>query len=440
MIDIAERPALQQPEYPNPARLERVVHRLGQMPGLVTPLEIRQLKAELARAAAGKAFVLQGGDCAERFAETNPARIRNRIRVMLQMSLVLVHGLGLPIIRIGRFAGQYAKPRSEALETVDGVSLPSYRGDIINGPAFTEAARIPDPSRMLKAYYHSASTLNYVRALGSSGFADLQTPEKWGEALLNREDDSASYVHLVRTIKDALRFLSTINGDLPESIRHVRFYTGHEALLLPYEEAMTRSVDGHRYNVSAHAPWIGLRTHDPDGAHVAYAASIANPISIKIGPDTPMDAVFRMLDRVDPEHEPGRIALTTRMGAARASDALPDIIRGVRAVGREVLWICDPMHGNTRKTASGHKTRSFEDILSDVQQTMAVHRELGSHLGGLHFELTGDAVTECTGGYDGPTDNDLHQAYRSLVDPRLNGAQALEMAFRVVEAQQSLPR
>ncbi|GIV60610.1 MAG: phospho-2-dehydro-3-deoxyheptonate aldolase [Rhodothermaceae bacterium] len=435
-----DREALQQPDYEDTEALETVRAHLAALPPLVTSWEVERLKQQLAEAAAGRRFLLQGGDCAERFDECSAAVITNRLKVLLQMSLVLVYGLRLPIVRVGRLAGQYAKPRSADVETRNGRSLPSYRGDIINGPGFSADERRPDPRRMLEAYSRSALTLNFIRALAEGGFADLHHPEYWDLDFVQHSPLAADYRHIVDAIAEAIRFMETVSDAPLHALERVTFYTSHEALLLPYEEALTRFV-AHRpgaYNLSTHFPWIGMRTAQPDGAHVEYARGIANPIGLKVGPDMTPSWLCDLLDRLNPDDEPGRLTLITRFGANRIGDCLPPLIEAVRATGRMVLWCCDPMHGNTETTESGLKTRRFENILAELEQAFDIHAAMGTHLGGVHFELTGEDVTECIGGARGLDEADLERAYKSHVDPRLNGEQALEMAFRIVRKHQRM--
>jgi 3-deoxy-7-phosphoheptulonate synthase len=429
----ADRPALQQPVYPDARHLDRVLRHLRGLPPLVTSWEIRRLKGRIAEAAAGKRFLLQGGDCAESFSECTDEIITARLKVLMQMSLVLVHGLRKPVVRVGRVAGQYAKPRSSDEETQDGVTLPSYRGDIINGSAFTPADRTPDPDRLLRAYYRSGLTLNFIRALSEGGFADMHHPEYWNLRWAGESQHKEAYDAIVRSIREALEFVGTLTSANLHDLERVEFYTSHEALLLRFEEALTRTVPrrDEPYNLGTHFPWIGMRTADPDGAHVAYMTGIANPIAVKIGPAVTPDWLRDLIGRLDPEDEPGRLTLIVRMGVDGVESGLPALIETTQKMGRTPLWVSDPMHGNTRTTGNGHKTRRFDDILSEVEQSMRIHAACGSRLGGVHLELTGEDVTECTGGARGLDDADLHRAYRSHVDPRLNAEQALEMALRI---------
>lgn len=427
-------PAAQQPEYPDSAELERVVQKLSTMPPLVTPWEVDRLRIRLAEASAGRRFLLQGGDCAEQFSECRPDIIANRLKVLLQMSLVLIYGMHLPVIRVGRFAGQYAKPRSEPLELKNGTRLPSYRGDIINSPGFEPEDRIPDPERMLEAYSRSAITLNHIRALGEGGFADLHHPEYWDLGFVEHDDLRAEYQEIVDSILDAIRFMEAVSPGPIRDMDRVAFFTSHEALLLPYEESLTRqnAHNDRAYNLSTHFPWIGMRTAELEGAHVEYMRCLANPIGLKIGPLMSPSDLRSLISALDPEEEPGRITLITRLGVNQIERLLPPLIEAVKASGRKVLWSSDPMHGNTITLASGVKTRRFEDILAEMELSFDIHAASGSSLGGVHLELTGENVTECTGGAGGLQDKDLGRAYQSHVDPRLNGEQGLEMAFSII--------
>ena len=361
--------------------------------------------------------------------------ISNRLKILLQMSLVLVHGLRTPVVRIGRMAGQYAKPRSADSETRDGVSLPSYRGDVINAPEFTLAARQPDPQRMLDAHAHSAMTMNFVRALIDGGFADLNHPEYWDLAWAKKSPMAARYQQQVDAIRESIRFMQTLSGAPIHNLNRADFFTSHEALLLPYEQALTRRVPRHDgwFNLSTHFPWIGMRTAALDGAHVEYLRGVVNPIAVKVGPSVQPDQLLRLIDVLNPNDEPGRLTFIHRMGADVIADKLPPLLRAVQADGRRVLWLCDAMHGNTESTGNGYKTRRFENIRREVEQGFALHAAAGTRLGGVHLELTGEDVTECTGGARELTERDLERAYRSTVDPRLNYEQALELAMAIVE-------
>ncbi|MBV2209264.1 MAG: 3-deoxy-7-phosphoheptulonate synthase class II [Thermomonas sp.] len=429
------KPALQLPTYPDAEALAAAQDELRALPPLVTSREILSLKEQLAEAQEGKRFLLQGGDCAETFAECNSETITNRLKVLLQMSLVLVHGLKLPVVRVGRFAGQYAKPRSADTETKGDVTLPSYRGDIVNSPEFTAQARTPDPRRMIKAHARSAMTMNFVRSLVDGGFADLHHPEFWGLGWVDQSPDAAEYQKMVSGIGDAVRFTEILVGRKMQSLSRVSFYTSHEALLLPYEEAQTRQVpraDGW-FNLSTHFPWIGMRTADLNGAHLEYFRGINNPIAVKVGPSVTPDQLLRVIDALNPNDEPGRLGLIHRMGADQIAAKLPALLEAVKREGRRVLWICDAMHGNTESTSNGYKTRRFANIRSEIEQAFDIHQVAGTRLGGVHLEMTGENVTECLGGARALTELDLQRAYRTTVDPRLNYEQSLEIAMLIVK-------
>jgi 3-deoxy-7-phosphoheptulonate synthase len=427
------RPVLQQPEYPDAAALERALGELRCLPPLVTSWEILGLRDQLGEAASGERFVLQAGDCAERFVDCTSPRIANMLKVLVQMSLVLVVGAKRPVVRIGRFAGQYAKPRSTNEEIREGVSLPSYRGDMINSPEFTAAARTPDPQFLLRAYERSALTLNLIRALVKGGFADLHHPEYFDLDWAQHSPLANEYRRTVETIGESLRFLEHVLGVRAGESDRIDFFTAHEALHLPYEEAQTRRVPRRPgwFNLSAHFPWMGLRTNDPGGAHTEYLRGIENPVGVKVGPGTTPEQVARWIDILNPTRQPGRLTLIHRFGSGRIAEALPPLIEAARAEAGGVLWICDPMHGNTRLTAGGVKTRHFADIYSEVEQAFDIHRALGQKLGGVHVEVTGENVTECLGGARGQDEEDLARAYESEVDPRLNYEQSLELAFLI---------
>ena len=428
------KPATQQPLYPDQAALQDALAQLRRLPPLVTSWEVNSLRSQLAEAQAGKRFVLQGGDCAESFADCQPQLITNRLKVLLQMSLVLTHGLRQKVLRIGRFAGQYAKPRSTDAESRNGTTLPSYRGDLVNGPEFTSDARIPDPRRLLEGHARSAMTINFVRGLIDGGFADLHHPEYWDLDWVQHSPLAADYQRMVDALGDSVRFMETLAGQPIGDFSRVDFFTSHEALLLWYEQAQTRQVPRSEgwYNLSTHFPWIGMRTADIGGAHVEYCRGIRNPIGVKVGPAMSADWVQALCAVLNPRNEPGRLTLIHRMGAGKIAEHLPRLIEAVRAGGHQVLWICDPMHGNTQSTASGLKTRRFEDIQSELTRAFEIHAALGSRLGGVHLELTGEDVTECTGGARNLIDTDLERAYLSQVDPRLNYEQALELAMKIV--------
>ena len=430
-------PIVQVPEYPDATELAEVEAELKRFPPLVFAGEARRLKRDLARVAHGEAFLLQGGDCAESFAEHHPDQIRDLFRVFLQMSVVLTYGAAQPVVKVGRIAGQFAKPRSAPTETIDGVELPSYRGDIINGPEFTSEARIPDPVRMMKAYRQSAATLNLLRAFAQGGYANLEHVHEWTLGFLKDSPQSHRYQTLADRIGECLSFMRAcgITGDTTPQLRSTDFYTSHEALLLGYEQAMTRidSTSGEWYDTSGHMLWIGDRTRQPDHAHVEYMRGIRNPIGVKCGPSLDGDGLMKLIDVLNPEDEAGRLTLICRYGSDKVADHLPALIRRVQKEGRTVVWSCDPMHGNTIKAASGFKTRPFDRILSEVHTFFEVHRAEGTHPGGVHFEMTGTNVTECTGGAAAITDADLSDRYHTHCDPRLNGNQALELAFLIAE-------
>ena len=427
------RPALQQPEYPDPEQLGRVLAELRQLPPLVTSWEVIELREQLADAIAGRRFVLQAGDCAERFAYCRSDRITNTLKVLLQMSLVLVVGAQRPIVRIGRFAGQYAKPRSADTETRNGVPLPSYRGDNVNRAEFTAEARTPDPQLLLRGYERAALTLNFIRALVKGGFADLHHPEYFDLDWVTHSPLADEYQRMVEMIGESLRFMENVLGVRAGETDRIDFFTAHEALHLACEEAQTRTVPRRSgwFNLTAHFPWVGLRTNDPEGAHIEYLRGLENPVGIKVGAGVTREQVARWIEKLDPRRTPGRLTFIHRFGADRIAEELPPLIEHVRAAGGSVLWVSDPMHGNTRRTASGVKTRYFADIYSEVEQAFDIHRAMGRQLGGVHIELTGEDVTECIGGARGPTEGELARAYESEVDPRLNGEQSLELAFLI---------
>lgn len=428
-----QKVARQAPIYPDAARLDAMVAEIARLPPIVVSWEVDQLRTQLAEAQRGERFLLQGGDCAESFADCESDQIAKKLKILLQMSLVLLHGLKKPIIRVGRFAGQYAKPRSSDLETRDGVSLPSYRGDNVNRPGFTAEERTPDPQLMLRGYERAALTLNFVRALVDGGFADLHHPEYWDLDFVQHSPLREAYERVAESIANSLDFFEALSGSPIHEASLVRFFASHEALLLPYEEAQTRFIarQGRWYNLTTHLPWIGLRTAQPDGAHVEYFRGIANPVAVKIGSGMDPEWLAALVEILNPDNEPGRLTLIHRFGASGIEDGLPRAIEAVRATGRQALWVCDPMHGNTETASNGLKTRRFEHILGEVQAAFRIHEACGSHLGGVHFELTGEDVTECTGGARGLADADLSRAYRSAVDPRLNYEQALELALLI---------
>ena len=423
------RPAAQQPSWPDPAAVADVVTELATYPPLVFAGECDVLRTRLAEAAEGRAFLLQGGDCAETFAGATADQIRDRVKTVLQMAVVLTYGASLPVIKVGRMAGQFAKPRSSDDETRDGVTLPAYRGDAVNDYAFTPQGRAPDPRRLLRAYNTASATLNLIRAFTQGGFADLRQVHDWNRGFLGSAANSR-YEALAREIDRAMAFMAACGADF-ESLRTVDFYSSHEALLLEYERALTRidSRTGLPYDTSAHFLWIGERTRDLDGAHVEFLSRVRNPIGVKLGPTADPDDVLALIDKLDPEREPGRLTFVSRMGAGKIREALPPLVEKVTASGAKVLWISDPMHGNTITSPSGYKTRRFDDVIDEVRGFFEVHKALGTVPGGLHVELTGDDVTEILGGYEQIDDAALGSRYETLCDPRLNHQQSLELAF-----------
>jgi 3-deoxy-7-phosphoheptulonate synthase len=432
------KPIVQVPEYPDAAALAGVEKQLRGYPPLVFAGEARRLKTNLAKVAEGKAFLLQGGDCAESFAEFHPDNIRDTFRVLLQMAVVLTFGGALPIVKVGRLAGQFAKPRSAPDETIDGVTLPSYRGDNINGMEFTKEARVPDPQRMVQSYNQSAATLNLLRAFAQGGYADLHKVHQWTLGAMADTPAAATYKKFADRIQETLEFMEAcgLTGETVPQIRETDFYTSHEALLLPYEEALTRidSTTGQWYACSAHMLWLGERTRQIDHAHIEFLRGVQNPLGVKIGPTTTPEQIIALCDALNPENEPGRLGFISRMGAERVTEHLPTLIRTIAREGRKVVWVCDPMHANTVKSSSGYKTRQFDRILAEVKAFFAVHRAEGSHPGGVHFELTGKDVTECVGGAAAVTDATLGDRYHTHCDPRLNASQALELAFLIAES------
>ncbi|MBI1330347.1 MAG: 3-deoxy-7-phosphoheptulonate synthase class II [Alphaproteobacteria bacterium] len=432
-----DMPIRQVPEYPDPAALAAVEARLRTLPPLVFAGEARALSARLADAAEGKAFLLQGGDCAESFAEFSANNIRDTFCVFLSMATVLTFAADVPVVKVGRIAGQFAKPRSEDTETRDGVSLPSYRGDIVNGEAFTPEARIPDPERILTAYFQAAATANLVRAFATGGYADLSRASHWYLDDHHHHDLKARYQAVVNKIGEGVDFLRTfsLSETVKQQTSRVDFYFSHEALLLGYEEAMTRedSTAGGWYDTSAHMIWIGDRTRQPDGAHVEYCRGIKNPIGIKCGPSMPEEDLLKLLDILNPDNKPGRVTLIARFGHDKVEKHLPRLIQAVKREGRSVVWSCDPMHGNTIKSAAGIKTRPFASVTGEVARFFEIHRAEGTYAGGVHLEMTGQNVTECTGGAQALTEVDLTDRYRTTCDPRLNASQALELAFLIAD-------
>jgi len=426
-------PAEQQPVYRDAAALRRAVASLSRLPPIVVSWEIEALKQQIAAAQRGERFVLQGGDCAESFDDCESAQIARKLKILLQMSLVLLHGLKKPVTRVGRFAGQYAKPRSSDTETRDGVTLPCYRGDLVNHPGFTATEREPDPELLLRGYERAALTLNFVRALIDGGFADLHHPEYWDLGFVNQSPSRDQYRQIATSIADSLDFFEAMSGSRVHEASRAPFYASHEALHLLYEQAQTRYIprQGRWYNLSTHLPWIGMRTAELGGAHVEYCRGIANPVGVKVGPKMDAARVQGLCEALNPRREYGRLVLIHRLGARQVEERLPPLVAAVQSTGIPVLWMCDPMHGNTETTASGLKTRRFDNILTELEASFRVHKASGSTLGGVHFELTGEDVTECTGGARGLVDGDLARSYRSQVDPRLNYEQALELAMRI---------
>jgi len=430
-------PVKQMPTYPDAQALEAVEQELGSYPPLVFAGEARALKEKLGEVAEGNAFLLQGGDCAESFKEFHPNNIRDTFKVMLQMAVVLTYGAACPVVKVGRMAGQFAKPRSSDTETINGVELPSYRGDNINGIEFTPEARIPDPQRQIRAYNQSASTLNLLRAFAQGGFADLSKIHRWNLSFVDGSPAGERYSKMTTQIDEAVAFMQAcgITAETAPQMRETDFYTSHEALLLGYEQALTRqdSLTGEWYDCSAHMLWIGDRTRNLDGAHVEFMRGVKNPIGMKCGPTMDEDDLIRLIDALNPGNEAGRLTLIARMGADKVMDHLPRLVKRVKAEGRKVVWSCDPMHGNTIKANNGYKTRPFDAILSEVKTFFDVHKAEGTHAGGVHFEMTGTDVTECIGGAREVTEDALSDRYHTHCDPRLNGGQALELAFLMAE-------
>lgn len=430
------KPRVQMPDYPDQAALEAVEAQLGQYPPLVFAGEARKLKAALGAASRGEAFLLQGGDCAESFSEFSADGIRDTFKVMLQMAMVLTYGAKVPVVKVGRMAGQFAKPRSAPSEVIDGVELPSYRGDIINELDFTPESRIPDPAKMLQAYTQSAATLNLLRAFSTGGFADIHRVHSWTLGFTDR-DDAERYRDMAGHIQDSLDFMTAagLTSATNPNLSTVDFYTSHEALLLEYEEAFCRidSTSGQPIAGSGHMIWIGDRTRQPDGAHVEFCRGVQNPIGLKCGPTTSAEDLKVLIEKLNPANEAGRLTLIARFGAGKVGDHLPRLIKTVQEMGANVLWTCDPMHGNVIKSSTGYKTRPFDSILREVQEFFAIHRAEGTIPGGVHFEMTGKDVTECTGGVRAVTDEDLSSRYHTACDPRLNASQSLELAFLVAE-------
>ena len=431
------RPIKQVPAYPSPEKLAAMEAKLRGYPPLVFAGEARRLRASLAQVADGRAFVLQGGDCAESFSDFTANIIRDTFRVLLQMAVVLTFGASVPVVKMGRMAGQYAKPRSSDTETIGDETLPTYRGDIVNGPEFTAEARVPDPARMELGYFQSAGTLNLLRAFATGGYADLHEVHRWNLGFVSRSPMEARYRDLTARIDETLGFMAAcgMTSKSTPQIRETEFFTSHEALLLPYEQALTRidSTSGDWYACSAHFLWVGDRTRQPEGAHVEFLRGVKNPLGLKVGPTTSIDDLLRLIDTLDPENEPGRLTLISRMGAEKVEKLLPALVRAVKREGRRVVWQSDPMHGNTITTANKLKTRNFDAILKEVRGFFDVHAAEGSWAGGVHVEMTGRNVTECVGGAHKLTEADLSQSYETFCDPRLNAEQSLELAFLVAE-------
>lgn len=429
------RVAKQQPVYENETEVTSVLKSLSELPPLVTAWEVDKLQKQLAEAANGNAFVLQGGDCSESFADCNASTILRKLKVLIQMSLVLICGSKQRVVRVGRIAGQYAKPRSADKESREGIELPSYRGDIINRSPFTKDDRTPDPQLLLRAYERSALTMNYIRALSQGGFADLHHPENWDLEFVRNTPGSRKYQELLESLSDSIRFMEVVSASQMEQLSRVDFFTSHEGLHLLFEQALTRTDQRQRgfYNLSTHLPWIGDRTRAIDGAHVEYFRGIRNPIGVKVGNTMAPDELIDLIKVLNPENIPGRLTLIHRFGADKITSRLPILATAVRRAKLNVLWSCDPMHGNTQATRNGYKTRAFDDITSEIISAFRVHHECGTRLGGIHLELTGEDVTECVGGPANLTESDLPRDYRSQVDPRLNYEQAMEIAFLLTE-------
>lgn len=428
-------PIKQLPTYPDEAELERVYQQLQNNPPLITSWEIQALKDKLAEVAAGEGFLLQGGDCAESFDGCESPKIVNLLKVLLQMSFILIHEMETPVVRVGRIAGQYAKPRSRDYETIDGEKIHNYRGDLINSINPTREDRIPDPQRLLTGYNKAALTLNFLRALADEGFADLHHPEYWELDFMRENEYYKEYEEMVNSIQKAVSFMETITPNSFNTAQRVNIYTSHESLNLHYDSAQTRKVPRREgwFNLSAHMVWLGNRTRDLDGAHVEYLRGIRNPIGIKIGPNYDLDHTLKLINRLNPIHEQGKIVMISRFGKDEVEEGLPDLIRHIKHEGMPVVWSCDPMHGNTFATNDDFKTRNFDDIVSEIRKTFAIHRDQGSYLGGVHLELTGDNVTECVGGAKGLHEGELHNNYETYCDPRLNYQQSLEMAFLIAK-------
>ncbi|MEO9335143.1 class II 3-deoxy-7-phosphoheptulonate synthase [Ectopseudomonas guguanensis] len=436
------KPIQQQPEYPDAAHLARVEQTLAGYPPLVFAGEARELRRQFAEVTQGRAFLLQGGDCAESFAEFSAAKIRDTFKVLLQMAIVMTFAAGCPVVKVGRMAGQFAKPRSSGSETIDGVTLPAYRGDIVNGIGFDAASRVPDPERLLQAYHQATASLNLLRAFAQGGFADVHQVHQWNLDFIANSALSEKYHQLANRIDETLAFMRAVGMDSAPQLREVSFFTAHEALLLNYEEAFVRrdSLTGRWYDCSAHMLWIGDRTRQLDGAHVEFMRGIENPIGVKVGPSMDPDELIRLIDTLNPDNDPGRLNLIVRMGADKVEAHFPRLLRKVKEEGRQVLWSSDPMHGNTIKASSGYKTRDFAQILSEVRQFFAVHQAEGTYAGGIHIEMTGQNVTECIGGSRPITEDGLSDRYHTHCDPRMNADQSLELAFMIAETLKQVRR
>lgn len=429
------KPIQQQPEYPDTTHVARVEQTLAGYPPLVFAGEARELRRQFAEVTEGRAFLLQGGDCAESFAEFSAGKIRDTFKVLLQMAIVMTFAAGCPVVKVGRMAGQFAKPRSAGHETLDGVTLPAYRGDIVNGIGFDAASRAPDPERLLQAYHQSTATLNLLRAFAQGGFADLHQVHQWNLDFIANSALAEKYSHLADRIDETLAFMRACGLDNAPQLRETSFFTAHEALLLNYEQAFVRqdSLTGGWYDCSAHMLWIGDRTRQVDGAHVEFLRGVGNPVGVKVGPSMDTDQLLRLIDLLNPDNDPGRLNLIVRMGAGQVGEHLPRLIRAVQGEGRQVLWSCDPMHANTIKASSGYKTRDFACVLEEVKRFFQVHRAENSHAGGIHIEMTGQNVTECIGGARPITEAGLSDRYHTHCDPRLNADQSLELAFLIAE-------
>lgn len=429
------KPVKQLPKYPDEAALQQSYNTLKSLPPLVTSWEIEALKEKLAHVAAGKSFLLQGGDCAESFAHATSPKIVNMLKVLLQMSFILIHEMGVPVLRVGRIAGQYAKPRSQDFETVNGTEIHNYRGDLINGYEATAEARTPDPQRLVEGYHKAGLTLNFLRALLDEGFADLNYPEQWELDFMVKNPYYTEYETMVESITKAVKFMSAVAPQAVTSSQPVNMFVSHEALNLYYDSAQTRKVPRKPgfYNLSSHLVWVGNRTRDLDGAHIEYLRGIENPVGVKVGPPFEVDETLKLIEKLNPSYENGKIVLITRFGKDKIREQMPDLIRAVKKEGFPVVWCADPMHGNTFSTSSSVKTRNFDDILQEIRYAFDIHRAEGSYLGGVHLEMTGDNVTECVGGANGLTETELGQNYETFCDPRLNYEQSLEMAFLVAK-------